>query len=58
MRDPLIVMEEQLHPKDDSSSYHFEVSFSRYLYKEIIFLNVEFEFDGLAFSSIQTSTIE
>lgn len=58
IRDPLIVIKEQLHPKEDSSSYHFEVSCSRCLHKEFLFfLNAEFEFNGLAFSSIQTSPI-
>ena len=26
IRDPLVIIKEQLHPQVDSSSYHFEVS--------------------------------
>ena len=38
VRDPLIVIEEQLHSKDDSSSYHFEVSlFFVFLIKKNVF---------------------
>lgn len=28
MRDPLVIMKEQLYPTDDQSTYHFEVSFN------------------------------
>jgi len=27
IRDPLVIIKEYLHPTDDESSYHFEVSF-------------------------------
>jgi hypothetical protein len=36
IRDPLVVIQEQLHPKDALSSYHFEVSLSLFFYRNFL----------------------
>jgi len=31
IRDPLVIIKEQLYPTDDSSTYHFEVSLDTFI---------------------------
>lgn len=42
MRDPLVIIKEQLYPTDDQSTYHFEVSFNNILIIriEIFFMKI------------------
>ena len=53
VRDPLVILQEHLHPTDESSSYHFEVS----IRNELIETErdaLEFELDDLVFASLET----
>ena len=47
VRDPLVIIDEFLHPKDDTSSYHFEVCSIRFLIKNKTCLFLEFKFSCL-----------
>jgi glutamate--cysteine ligase catalytic subunit len=57
MRDPLVVIKEHLHSKDDSSAYHFEVNLDTFVVKKNnLLFNLVLEFNSLVFSSIKTTT--
>lgn len=53
IRDPLVIIEEFLHPTDETKSYHFEV---RSLHRRRLHLSLaEFELAGVEHTSTKTT---
>lgn len=57
VRDPLVIIDEFLHPKDENSSYHFEVCVWFFLLLFELKFSLEFKFSRLVFIEIETTAI-